>query len=117
VVEVNGGDNSIDSKNTNLDKRAIHIHGGMEHNMVGYAKYYSCGRTKISRSSEFTKETNHNRRNFPGPKFKRYFWQNLKLKKTQNVSKATIDKQVGSLVPEIKTIVVTIYNHTTIIQV
>jgi hypothetical protein len=28
-----------------LDKRAIHIHGRMEHNMVRYAKYYSCGST------------------------------------------------------------------------
>jgi hypothetical protein len=34
----NGGDNS---KNTNLDRRAIHIHGRMEHNMVGYTNYYS----------------------------------------------------------------------------
>jgi hypothetical protein len=42
VVEVvYGGDNSIDSKNTNSDRRAIHIHGRMEHNLVGYAKYYS----------------------------------------------------------------------------
>jgi len=48
VEEVNRGDNSIDSKKTNLDKRVIHIHGGMEHNLVGYAKYYSCGSTKIS---------------------------------------------------------------------
>ncbi len=30
--KINGGDNSTDSKNTNLDKRAIHIHGRMEHN-------------------------------------------------------------------------------------
>jgi hypothetical protein len=35
VKEVNGGDNSIDSKNTNLDKMAIHIHGGMDHNLAG----------------------------------------------------------------------------------
>jgi hypothetical protein len=33
VEEINGGDNS-----TNLDRRAIHIHGGIKHNMVGYAK-------------------------------------------------------------------------------
>jgi hypothetical protein len=32
VGKINGGDNSTDSKNTNLDKRAIHIHGRMEHN-------------------------------------------------------------------------------------
>jgi hypothetical protein len=42
VVEaINGGDNSTNSENTNLYRRAIHIHGGMEHNLVGYAKYYS----------------------------------------------------------------------------
>jgi hypothetical protein len=38
IEEVNGGDNS---KNTNLDRRAIHIHGRMEHNLVGYTNYYS----------------------------------------------------------------------------
>jgi hypothetical protein len=42
VVDVNGADNSKDSKNTNLHKRTIHIHGGMEHNLAKYAKYYSC---------------------------------------------------------------------------
>jgi hypothetical protein len=26
-------------------KKAIHINGGMEHNLAGYAKYYSCGNT------------------------------------------------------------------------
>jgi hypothetical protein len=46
------------------DQRAIHIHGGMEHNLVGYAKYYSCGCTKIPRSGEFTKEIDHNKRDF-----------------------------------------------------
>jgi hypothetical protein len=30
---------------------------------------------------------------------KRYLWQKLKLLKTQNVSKTTIEKQVGSLMP------------------
>jgi hypothetical protein len=45
VEEVNGGDNSIDSKNTNPTKKAIHIHGGMEHNLVRYVKYYSYGST------------------------------------------------------------------------
>jgi hypothetical protein len=65
VVEaVNGGNNSTDSKNTNLNKRAIHIHGGMEHNLAGYAKYYSCGCTKILGSSEFIRETDHNIRDF-----------------------------------------------------
>ncbi len=38
VEEVNGGDNSIDSKNIDLDRRAIHIHGGMEYNLAKYAK-------------------------------------------------------------------------------
>ncbi len=56
---INGGDNSTNSKNANLDRRAIHIHGGMEHNLAGYAKYYSCGCTKISRIIEFIRETNH----------------------------------------------------------
>jgi len=64
MVEFNGGDNSKDLKNTNPNKRAIPIHGGMEDNMAKYAKYYSYGSTKISRSSEFTKETNHYRRDF-----------------------------------------------------
>jgi hypothetical protein len=67
VVEVvNGKDNSTNTKNTNPDRRAIHIHGRMEHNLVEYAKYYSCGCTKISRNSEFTRETDHNRRDFFG---------------------------------------------------
>jgi hypothetical protein len=64
VVGVNGGNNSTDAKNTNLDKRSIHIHGGMEHNLAGYAKYYSCGCIEILGSSEFIKETNHSRRDF-----------------------------------------------------
>ncbi len=45
VEEVNGGDNLIDSENTDPIKKAIHIHGGMEHNLARYAKYYSCGNT------------------------------------------------------------------------
>jgi len=32
--------NSIALENTNLKKRAIHIHGRMEHNLVGYTNYY-----------------------------------------------------------------------------
>jgi hypothetical protein len=39
VQEINGGDNSIDSENKNLDIRAMHIHGKMEHNLARYAKY------------------------------------------------------------------------------
>jgi hypothetical protein len=46
VEVVNGGDNSIDLENTNLDKTAIHIHGRMKHNLAKYAKYYSYGHTK-----------------------------------------------------------------------
>jgi hypothetical protein len=48
---------------------------------------------------------------------KRYLWKKLKLKKTQNVSRATIDKQVGSSVPKVGTTVVTINNHMVFIQV
>ncbi len=66
MVEINGGDNSTYSKNTNPDKKAIHIHGGMEHNMAKYAKYYSCGNIKISGSSEFIRKIDHNRRYFFG---------------------------------------------------
>ncbi len=62
ILKNNVGDNLIDPENTNLDRRAIHIHGTMEHNLAEYAKYYSCGNTKIIRSSEFIRETNHNRR-------------------------------------------------------
>ncbi len=63
---VNGGDSSTNSENTNLDRKAIHIHGGMEHNLVGYAKYYSCGHTKTLGSNEITRETNHSKRDFSG---------------------------------------------------
>jgi hypothetical protein len=48
VEEVDGGDNSIDSKKKNPNRRAIHIHGGMEHNLARYAKYYSYGCIEIS---------------------------------------------------------------------
>jgi hypothetical protein len=64
IEEINGGDNSIDSKYTNPNRRAIHIHGGMEHNLVKYAKYYSDGNTKISRSNKFTRKIDNNRRDF-----------------------------------------------------
>ncbi len=49
IKEVYGGDNSTYSENIDLDKRAIHIHGRMEHNLVEHTKYYSCGSTKISK--------------------------------------------------------------------
>jgi len=65
VEKVNGGHNS-----TNLlkkpRKKGIHIHGGMEHNLAEYTKYYSCGNKEISRSNEFTREIDHNTRDFFG---------------------------------------------------
>jgi hypothetical protein len=45
VEIINGGNNITYLENTNLVKRAIHIHGKMEHNLVGYVKYYSYGCT------------------------------------------------------------------------
>jgi hypothetical protein len=47
VEEVNGGDNSTNLEDKDPTKRALHIHGEMEHNLFGYAKYYSYGSTKI----------------------------------------------------------------------
>ncbi len=41
----------------------------------------------------------------------------MKLKKTQNVNKVTIDKQVGSSVPKVGVAIVAIENHMAIIQV
>jgi hypothetical protein len=64
VQVVNGVDNSTDSENTNLDKKAIHIHGGIEHNLAEYAKCYFCGCTKILGSCEFTRETNQSGKDF-----------------------------------------------------
>ncbi len=45
------------------------------------------------------------------------FWQKLKLEKTQNVSKTTIEKQDGFSVLEVGIIVVAIDNHMAVIQV
>jgi hypothetical protein len=64
IEKINGGDNLTNSKNTNLNRRAIHIHGGMEHNLVEFAKYYFYGSIKITRSNEFTKEIDNSKRNF-----------------------------------------------------
>jgi hypothetical protein len=50
-------------------------------------------------------------------KLKKYLWQKLKPEKTQNLNRITTDKQVGSLVPKLRTIVVAIDNHMAIIQV
>ncbi len=112
IKVTNGGNNSINSKNTNLDRKAIHIHGRIKHNRAKYAKYYSYGRTKFLGSSEFTREINHNRIDFLDigkqmleasytlnlgqllkitPELKRYLWQQLKLEKIQNVKKVTIE--------------------------
>jgi hypothetical protein len=69
VEKVNGGGNSTNSKNKNQNIRAIHIHGRIEHNLaryVGYAKYYSCGDTKISRGSEFIRKIDYGRKVFSG---------------------------------------------------
>jgi hypothetical protein len=41
--EVYGGDNSTNLENIDPNKNAIHIHGGMEHNLAEYAKCYSYG--------------------------------------------------------------------------
>ncbi len=64
VEKINGGNNSTDSKNINANKRAIHIHRGMEHNLARYAKYYSNGGIKISGGSEFTRKIDYNKRDF-----------------------------------------------------
>jgi hypothetical protein len=42
----------------------IHVHGRMKHNLAKYAKYCSCGSTKILKGSEFTREIDHNKRDF-----------------------------------------------------
>jgi hypothetical protein len=47
VETINRGNDSTNSKNTNPYRRAIHIQGGMEHNLAMYAKNYSCGHIKL----------------------------------------------------------------------
>jgi murein tripeptide amidase MpaA len=64
IEEVNGGDNSIYSENTDPNRKAIHIHGGMEHNLARYAKYYSYGSIEKSKNNEVTRKIDHNRRKF-----------------------------------------------------
>ncbi len=66
IKQVNGGNNSINLENTNLDRRAIHIHGRMEHNLIKYVKYYSCRSIEISKGSEFTRKIDYNREDFSG---------------------------------------------------
>jgi hypothetical protein len=48
---------------------------------------------------------------------KNYLWQKLKLEKTQNLSRATTKKQVGSSIPKVGTTIVAIDNHMAVIQV
>jgi hypothetical protein len=48
---------------------------------------------------------------------KKYLWHKLKLEKTQNVSKVTTYKQVGSSVPKVRIVVIVIDNHMVVIQV
>jgi hypothetical protein len=64
IEEVNGGNNSTNSENIDPDKRVIHIHGRMEHNLAEYAKYDSYGRTKILGDIEFTRKIDYNRKDF-----------------------------------------------------
>jgi hypothetical protein len=138
VEEVNGGDNSIDSKNIDLNRRAIHIHGGMEYNLAKYAKNYSYGNIEILRGSEFTRKLITIKEFFLdiskqmleisytlnlkhllkiAPELERYIWQKLKPEKIQNLNRTTIDKQVSSSIPKARTTSVTINNHMIVIQV
>jgi hypothetical protein len=50
-------------------------------------------------------------------KLKIHFWQKLKLEKIHNLRGTTIEKQVGSSIPKVRTAVVTIDNHMAVIQV
>jgi hypothetical protein len=51
------------------------------------------------------------------PKLNKYFWRNIKLKKTKNLSIITTKKQVSSSIPKVWTIDVTIDNHMVVIQI
>ncbi len=51
------------------------------------------------------------------PDLKRYLWQKLKLEKIQNSSKATTDKQVGSSITKVGTVVIALNNHMALIQI
>jgi hypothetical protein len=66
VEKVNGGNTSTYLKNIDPDRKAIHIHGRMEHNLVEHAKYYSYGSTKISRGNEFTRKIDYSKKDFFG---------------------------------------------------
>ncbi len=56
VETIYGGDNSTNLENINPNRRGIHIHGGMEHNLAEYAKYYSYACTEILKSNEFIRK-------------------------------------------------------------
>jgi uncharacterized protein YlxP (DUF503 family) len=51
------------------------------------------------------------------PKLKRYLWQKLKLEKTHNLSRATIETQVSSSVLEVGIAIVAVDNHMAVIQI
>jgi hypothetical protein len=48
---------------------------------------------------------------------KRYLWQKLKPKKTQNLKITTTNKQVSSSIPKVGTVAIVINNHMAFIQV
>jgi hypothetical protein len=64
IEKVNGRNKLTNLEDINLVISVIHIHGRMEHNLAEYAEYYSCGNTKISGGSEFTRKTNYSIRDF-----------------------------------------------------
>jgi hypothetical protein len=64
VEKINGGDNSTDLENIDLNKRSIQIHGMMEHNLAMYAKCYSYASTKTLGGNDFTRKTDYSTRNF-----------------------------------------------------
>jgi hypothetical protein len=103
IEEVNGGDNLTDLENTNLNKRTIHIHGGMEHNLLGIPNTIHVEAHKfqevVNSQEKLIKieeiflnigkqmlETSYilslGQLLEISPKLKRYLWKKLKLKKT-----------------------------------
>jgi hypothetical protein len=51
------------------------------------------------------------------PKFLKIFLAEVKPKKTQNLSRATINKQISSSILEVMIAIVVIYNHMAVIQI
>jgi hypothetical protein len=137
VEEVNGGNNLTNSKNIDPNIRGIHIHGRMnttwpsmpnitfmethksqevansqEKLIIVKEIFLDIGKQMLETSytlslGQLLKIAHE---------LKRYLWQKLKLKKTQNVNKITLKKQVGSLIPEVRTIAI-INNHMVVIQI